>query len=322
MGTIPTEIAMLEKLSRVDFGNNQIGGTIPTELGEWQNLLYFGIDGNLISGTIPTEIGKLTQMEYLFLANNSITGSIPTEIGAMNSLQGLFLNLNLVFGTIPTEIEGVPSLKYFITSYNLMTGTMPTELGSFVNLTYIGTSNNRMEGTIPSEFGRLTKLSHFQIGNNTFEGSLPAGLLNNSYFEDGLDIYGNEFSGLISIDGLEVCSVGGGEVYCDCSRNCLFEPKLCDCEAGQSCCDSYTASRPPCLVCPSRKAKDPDFLVEAYEITCQEALDLVAYNIHDWGSEDQCELVTKVYNSAGCRCDEDTDDALFEDSVIGDSVDV
>jgi hypothetical protein len=64
-GTIPPEIASLSALNVLDLKQTGLGGTIPTQIGILNKLtkLHLGSYGTAaFSGTIPTELGLLTDL--------------------------------------------------------------------------------------------------------------------------------------------------------------------------------------------------------------------------------------------------------------------
>jgi len=170
-GTIPTELAMMTKLTSLDLRSNQIKGTIPTELATMMNLEYLSLNGNQLNGTIPTELALMTNLEDLFLVYNQLSGTIPTELGKMTNLSSLSLFYNQLSGSIPTELGIMTNLASLALDDNQLSGTIPTELGTMTNLKYLRLFGNPLSGTIPKELGKMTNLLSLSLSNNDLTGN-------------------------------------------------------------------------------------------------------------------------------------------------------
>lgn len=298
LGTIPTEIGLLVNLEKVDLSFNQIYGSIPTEIGEWQSLEDFRAASNNMTGTIPTEIGFMSNLKWFIGYQNQISGTIPSEIGVMSSLKGFAVAQNQITGSIPSEIGFTSSLEYFLTGENFLTGTIPSVFGSLNNLTQFESNGNSLSGTIPSELSQLT-LETFRLDFNTLTGSIPIELRTNT--SDFFLIYGNSLSDLIPIDGFEICYTEEmGEAYCNCASDCVDKQYQCACEEAQWCCDSFVEQLIPCVICP---LENPDFYVEDFLATCQEASDYILSSLLSYGTEEACsEQAVAPMLAVGCRC--------------------
>ena len=125
LGTIPSSLSVLKKLSLLDFSHNQLSGTLPTELGMLGKLSMLSLEGNRISGTLPTELGMLGRnarpgvthkgilmggngwywetdvypMKTLALGRNRISGALPSELGELTNLEVLEIDGNERLGT-------------------------------------------------------------------------------------------------------------------------------------------------------------------------------------------------------------------------------
>lgn len=105
MGTWPTELGHLIRLSTLFINMNNLSGTIPTEFGLLARLLVLWLNDNALMGTLPTELSNLTSLISLNLALNAFTGTLPTELGHLLDLSTLYyINMNKLNGTAPSEL--------------------------------------------------------------------------------------------------------------------------------------------------------------------------------------------------------------------------
>jgi Leucine-rich repeat (LRR) protein len=80
-GTIPTELAYVTMLERLDLGDNGLYGPIPTEFGQLIDMEKLSLSGNMLTGTIPSQLSNMVNLELLYLHGNDFSGiSIPKEI--------------------------------------------------------------------------------------------------------------------------------------------------------------------------------------------------------------------------------------------------
>jgi len=232
-------------------------------------------------------------------------------------LNALAVDSNNLTGTIPNEIGGASSLYWLDLSSNSLTGTIPSVLGALSNLTDIRSSYNSLTGTIPSELGLLPSLLLLNFDNNLLTGSIPIELLNkNSIFTD---FYGNSLSNLTAVDGEEICSAGGGEVYCDCASNC-FNPEQCGCEEAKSCCSPFLEQYTECILCSSGEIKFPWTYIELYMSTCYEFSYRVRNNYLEYGTEEVCDDTKLLFQDLGCYCTGGQNNGSLENSATEDSV--
>jgi len=187
----------------------------------------------------------------------------------------------------------------FRLDFNALTGTIPSILGALPNLQFLQLRNNTLTGTIPSEFGAQTSLDYLKLDYNSLTGSIPAELLDKNFID--LTFYGNQISNLIPIEGQEICSAGGGEVYCNCELDCTFNAKQCGCEEALSCCSSFLEPYSQCDVCGGGELANPDFeILQYYQTTCAMMADYIYNNVIEFGST--CGTSRYFFNGIGCRC--------------------
>ena len=150
-GFIPSALADLTGLRRLDLDNNTLSGSLPPSarkphepaaglrLGErtlsgplppqWAalpNLRFLFLNGNDLSGTLPPDWGGMTvRCEQLVLDGNALSGGIPAAWGGMAALEDLFLRDNALSGSIPPELENLGSLEDLYLEGNAFTGCIP-----------------------------------------------------------------------------------------------------------------------------------------------------------------------------------------------------
>ena len=66
-GSIPSELAQLEKLTTIDFLTNSLTGTVPEELFTYTDMTYLNLGYNDLEGTISTKFGDLTKLSKFCL---------------------------------------------------------------------------------------------------------------------------------------------------------------------------------------------------------------------------------------------------------------
>jgi len=100
-----------EKLEIYGYG---MVGTLPTGLGKLTKLTVLGIISTGIMGTIPTEIGYMTNLESLVLQQTQIVSTIPDELGKLEHATTFVFRSRGLNGTIPDELckPGVREIRY------------------------------------------------------------------------------------------------------------------------------------------------------------------------------------------------------------------
>jgi hypothetical protein len=124
VGTIPTEIALLEDLAIWAMERGRLQGTIPTEIGLMTNLIFLDLDFNELTGSLSNELLSLSGLTQLDLNNNQLTGSI-SGIDVFPQMEFLQLHENLFTGTVPDAVGTFDSLAAFTLHRTGITGEMP-----------------------------------------------------------------------------------------------------------------------------------------------------------------------------------------------------
>uniref|UniRef100_A0A7S2LVI8 Leucine-rich repeat-containing N-terminal plant-type domain-containing protein n=2 Tax=Leptocylindrus danicus TaxID=163516 RepID=A0A7S2LVI8_9STRA len=275
-GTLPTELAFLSSLQRLNLKQNYLTGSLPeniwsswsesirdlvlytndltgtisSKIGMLQQLKKCNIFENFFSGSIPSELGLLSDnLELVKMHYNAFSGEIPSELGMLNhTLKELSLHDNDLTGTLPSEIGSLAGLSYLYLSINSFSGEIPTELGKMKHLQEFSVEDNSLSGTLPSEIGSLTELWYLCVSFNHLDGIMPVSLGSLTNL-DTLCVDGNDFSGYLPseiglIGSLQYLSIEhndfSGEMPDEvCNLNHLFHLSA-DCKEVECDCDCCT----------------------------------------------------------------------------------
>ena len=79
----------------------QLIGSIPTQLGDLKKLSVLALQSNLLGGAIPASLGDLGMLMRLDLSSNNLFGSIPTKLADLPLLQVLDVHNNTLSGNVP-----------------------------------------------------------------------------------------------------------------------------------------------------------------------------------------------------------------------------
>ena len=82
-------------------------GTLPSEIAVLENLETLTVSHNELAGEIPTELAALKKLETLDLSDNSLSGVLPSELGELQALRNVDVSSNEVLGAVPPSICGI-----------------------------------------------------------------------------------------------------------------------------------------------------------------------------------------------------------------------
>jgi hypothetical protein len=136
-------------VTEIEFEENNLVGTIPTEVGLLQDLAIWGMERGGLTGTIPTEIGNLSNLIFLDLDFNALSGSLSTQLLGLSSLTQLDLNNNALSGSV-SGIGVFPELEFLQLHDNFFTGTIPASLGVSTKLAAFTLHETSITGIMPS----------------------------------------------------------------------------------------------------------------------------------------------------------------------------
>eukprot|EP00300_Choanocystis_sp_HF-7_P006604 c14799_g1_i1.p1 GENE.c14799_g1_i1~~c14799_g1_i1.p1 ORF type:complete len:907 (+),score=150.52 c14799_g1_i1:39-2759(+) len=194
VGTLPTQVGLLQSLFELDVAFNSISGTLPTQLGLVTSLALWDMSNNMIRGTIPSELAQLSELIIWQVGNNQLTGTIPSQIGRLQNLADWFLENNRLSGLIPSQTYFLRSLNKWQLQNNEFTGSLPANFA--INLDDWNFSNNLFTGTIPSQISSMNRLRFWYFQNNSFSGSIPSQISMLKRLEF-LNWSNNQFSGTL-----------------------------------------------------------------------------------------------------------------------------
>ncbi|TYH89174.1 hypothetical protein ES332_D01G240500v1 [Gossypium tomentosum] len=164
-GYIPSELGLLDSLTRLSLAQNNFSKLIPYHLFNATNLVYIDLSHNSLSGSVPPQIKSLKNLTHLDLSSNSLNGSLPESLVELKSLRGtLNLSFNKFSGEIPASYGEFPVMRSLDLRHNNLTGKVP-QVGSLVN-----------QG--PTAFTGNPNLCGFPLGNLCPEAQNPRAILN------------------------------------------------------------------------------------------------------------------------------------------------
>ncbi|KAH9698771.1 putative receptor-like protein kinase [Citrus sinensis] len=189
-----------QRVTKLDLGNQNIGGFLSSYVGNLSFLRFINFSRNNFYGKIPDEVGRLSRLQYLILAKNSFSGKIPTPLSRCSNLIMFDAQNNKLVGDIPVEIGCyLFKLENLSLAENHLTGQLPVSIGNLSALQVIDIRGNRLGGKIPDTLGQLRKLIYLNIGRNQFSGFIPPSIYNISSFEF-IFLQSNRFHGSLPFD--------------------------------------------------------------------------------------------------------------------------
>ena len=175
-GTIPETIGIhLTQLSDLRLSRNQLSGSLPTTFGSLSLLKLFWADDNRLSGMLPDSLGGMVNMEHVSIFSNQFSGPIPDTLSQWTKFQKAELSRNSFSGELPESIGQWRDLKHFDLLENRLTGPLPASLGQWTGLEYIDVSGNALSGPIPTSYDAWTSLTYasFLGEDNLLTGVIP-----------------------------------------------------------------------------------------------------------------------------------------------------
>ena len=156
--------------------NRGLNGFIPSALADMTGLRRLDLDDNALSGSLPPLLANLTSLQQVYASGNSLTGSLPPQWADLTNLRFLFLNGNDLSGSLPPEWGSMGSLEQLVLDGNGLSGAIPPEWGSMAALEDLFLRENALSGSIPPELEDLDSLEDLYLEGNAFTGCIPSGL--------------------------------------------------------------------------------------------------------------------------------------------------
>ncbi|KAL3931791.1 MAG: hypothetical protein SGBAC_011143 [Bacillariaceae sp.] len=235
-GSLPTQMAQLTKLRRLDVSRNVITGVIPAQFRDLRTLEELDVGDNYLRGTVPAFLGDLSNLEDVFLGHNLFSGTIPRSLGSLPKIKIVDISDNDLSGPIPpftadslrnldlsdnTLLDGrldwiLGNMTDKILSFSCedcaLPGSIPSNLiARKTSLEYIKLQDCDLVGNIPTVFGRLSNLTHIDLSENDLVGKLPTQIAQLSKLSR-FDVYNNQLTGAIprfrSLSNLQLLDLG------------------------------------------------------------------------------------------------------------------
>ncbi|KAK3221719.1 hypothetical protein Dsin_008744 [Dipteronia sinensis] len=169
LGSIPSDLGMLEYLENLDLSNNSLNGSLPFSLFNSTTLRFLDLSSNSISGQLP-ETTMLQNLQVLNLSDNALAGKLPVSLTSLQNLTVVSLKNNYLSNSLPSGFNFVQVLDL---SSNLIDGSLPPDFGGN-NLRYLNVSYNRISGQIPPEFAeKIPGNATIDLSFNNLIGEIP-----------------------------------------------------------------------------------------------------------------------------------------------------
>ncbi|XP_057545967.1 probable LRR receptor-like serine/threonine-protein kinase At4g37250 [Amaranthus tricolor] len=171
LGSIPSDLGLIETLLHLDLSYNFFNGSLPVTLFNASNLQVLSVSSNEISGDIP--VFSHSSLSFLNLSDNAFVGPIPVNFSsAFQNLTVLSLKENYFSGDIPSSFP--PSIEVLDLSSNLFNGSLPSDFSVGPNLRYLNLSYNKISGAIPADFGGdFPENATIDLSYNNLTGQVP-----------------------------------------------------------------------------------------------------------------------------------------------------
>lgn len=171
LGSIPSDLGLIEHLQHLDLSNNFFNGTLPGTLFNASELQVLSLSSNVIYGDIP--VISHSSLSFLNLSDNAFGGPLPVNFtSGFSNLTVLSLKGNYFSGSVPSGFP--PSLEILDLSSNLFNGSLPSDLGVGPTLRYLNLSYNKISGEIPADFGEgMPENATIDVSYNNLTGQVP-----------------------------------------------------------------------------------------------------------------------------------------------------
>ena len=159
----------LEKIEKIDFSGNDLGGEIPLNFYKLDSLVSFRCQNCNLEGFLPLPANSLPNLEELILYNNKLTGALPSlAISTMHRLRTLELDGNRFYGSLPAELP--QRIEKINLARNSLSGPIPESYRSLSSLEIARFEQNKLTGKVPSIFEEMDSLKLFSLHDNKLTG--------------------------------------------------------------------------------------------------------------------------------------------------------
>ncbi|GLU19496.1 hypothetical protein SLE2022_357450 [Rubroshorea leprosula] len=179
-------------------------GNLSPSLFELRHLTYLGLAGNDFNlSSIPKSIGSLNKIQHFDLSSCNLSGSLPSQLANLTSLQYLDLSDNNFNNIKNLEwLSYLSSLKHLAFEWNDLgkVNDWQQVINKLPRLTYLSLSRCNLRDVIPQSIPMIntsTFLTKLDLGNNNLTSSTFHWLFKFSKSLVYLDLYYNQFQGLI-----------------------------------------------------------------------------------------------------------------------------
>jgi Leucine-rich repeat (LRR) protein len=186
-----------DKLYRLDFSENNIGGDLPAWLEPLNNLNSLNLYGNHITGTLPLWIGGLDNLTQLDLGSNCLVGEIyEKHLEGLTNLQVLYMSGNYL--SFVVHSNWIPSFK--LDEVHLSSCKLGPAFPAWIrwqrSIRFLDISNTSIDDNIHNWFWSIISTTIFlDMSKNRLHGTLPTNLDEVMPAADMIDLSSNKITG-------------------------------------------------------------------------------------------------------------------------------
>lgn len=214
--SIPPEFGNLTDLVLLNLqGGLSLGkmlGSIPSDLSRLTKLTRLGLASNNFDGPLPDFLSALKALAELILSENRFSGSLPASFGQLPALSVLDLSINQLNGSIPASLSSLSNLETLDLHSNLLTSSVPDSLSILKGLITFDLHDNQLEGPIPPWIFQLPALQSISLADNNFSLPIPTKMAPSLQLAS-LDLSGISFSNVTDFSWSwlqELCTASPG----------------------------------------------------------------------------------------------------------------
>ncbi|KAK3423639.1 hypothetical protein EUGRSUZ_F00511 [Eucalyptus grandis] len=214
IGSIPSSLVNLTKLTTLDLSRNELTGHIPSFVVKLEQLMYVDLSLNNFTGVL--DLGVFSTLKnlqgplpipplpivYFWATDNHFSGEIPTSICKVSSLESLGLARNNLSSSIPQCLGNLTNLWDLDLSANKFEGTLLRSLDSPLPIPppttrFFLSANNKIGGKVSPLICNATELKVLDLSNNSLMGTLLECLMSFSKNLSVLNLRMNMIHGMI-----------------------------------------------------------------------------------------------------------------------------